>query len=277
MKKLSLILGMVLAVGMVMAQMTTVAHQFGIGNLANVTQSASATIVETATINAVQLGSWNVLNTSQTGLMNYIDLNQGGANNTANMTQMSHDAAFVGGNNTADILQTGNNGKANLVQGEPALGSGADVSTNTARAKQYGQNNTYNASQGARYNVPTNVSTLEQGGLGNLAGITQKGRKNTSNIAQGGNWNKAYLDQGNDTYINTPPSMIPFGSSYSSQTGTNGIVGVNQHGNPGLQYANSIQNGTANTTNIKQLSDRTQLVEFVQSGTDIINVTQVVY
>ena len=282
MKKLSLILGMMLAVSMVMAQTTkTTIGQDGVRNVANVTQEACLSGNPT-TIMAVQAGSWNVLNTSQTGMQNYIELRQAGVQNKANMEQLTCDVAWegsgsAGGTNTADIYQTGTYGKANLSQKETVDGTvvppNPDLSNNVARATQSGNDNTYNLDQGSRTWKPTNFSTLTQTGNRNMAGIDQFGATNYSNIKQFGMYNKANLDQHNKNIFNTPTTW--WSKSYSTQTNKGNLLNVLQHGNANLQYAESYQNGNANKTNIKQVSMQTQLVAAVQHGTDIINVTQI--
>ncbi|MDD3319948.1 MAG: hypothetical protein PHS59_00695 [Paludibacter sp.] len=282
MKKLSLILGMVLAVSMVMAQtVKTTIGQYGVRNEANVTQEACLSGCPTI-IMAVQTGSWNVLNTSQTGMDNYIELRQGGVQNEANMEQLTCDIAWegsgsTGGKNTADIYQTGTYGEANLSQMEKVdvvePPANPDLSTNVARASQSGNDNTYNLDQGRRTWKPTNFSTLAQTGNRNMADIDQFGATNYSDIKQYGMYNDAFLDQHN--YNPTNGSVPWWSKSYSTQVNKGNFLDVYQHGNANLQYAESTQNGNANETDIKQVSMQTQLVAAVQYGTDIINITQI--
>lgn len=279
MKKVSLVLGMVLAVSMAMAQKTTWVTQSGNGNEANVTQQASLVDGNDATsIYATQTGAWNVLNTDQSGNNNYIELNQNGNNNTANMIQKTLENIAFGGINNALVYQAGSANAANLTQKEADQSRiTVDLSKNTSVATQAGTNGTFNLNQGGATFKPENVQTLYQTGNGNMANIDQKGIKDMSTIAQTGAWNGANLKQ-----LEVGMSAA-FDKSYSSQAGHNNTLNVTQDtdapiilvGGTGIQYAESYQASSQSTTNINQNSAGVQQVVGSQAGTnDHLNVTQ---
>jgi len=276
MKKLSFLFAMVFAVSMAMAQKTTWVTQSGFGNDANITQSSALPGgYDVNSIYAVQSGDWNKLNTLQQGKTNYLELTTNGNDNTAKMTQSTMETLPAGGVNDAFVTQGGARNKAELAQGEiPNAPGSYENSVNTAHATQSGISNTYILNQGMLSNgySPDNKQYLTQSGYGNNADLNQRGMTNYSDIAQTitGTWNIANLDQ-NDAAL----PGAGYDKSVSSQTGTKNLIDIYQHGNPLLQQAESFQDGTANTTNIKQLSWGVEKVIATQDGiSDILKVDQ---
>lgn len=275
MKKIIFLFAMVLTAGMVMAQQNVWVTQTGYGNTANITQDAERSGV-TSSIFAVQSGTWNALNANQLGETNYIDLKQTGANNIAEMKQLTREIHGPGGTNTANVLQSGNANTANLTQREDNQG-GYDFSVNYVNAVQSGNNNNYNLNQGRPglfpY-IPNNTSLLIQAGYANSAVMNQSGRHDYSEIRQSGNWNSALLDQRGIDQGDVAP-VSSWARSFSWQTGSNNSLGIQQAYHLNNEYAESYQNGTANTTNITQIGFSIQDVISVQHGSgDIINVLQ---
>lgn len=273
MRKFGILFAMVFTVSMVMAQKTTWVTQSGFGNVANVTQSACVSL-DAVALYANQSGTWNTLNVDQAGSDNYIELYQSGANNTADMTQLTCNINNPGPaayGNDADVYQSGNSNSASLIQKEDDT-DGWDYSQNNANAIQSGNNNAYTLVQGTVKWQPVNAQSLVQSGTGNSADIDQTGFSSDSEIRQPGDWNTADLDQSGPSGIGSA-----YTKSYSWQVGgSNNLVDIGQTGNPGLQYANSVQDGTSNTTNVYQSSWAVQQVVSSQDGSgDIINVTQV--
>ena len=272
MKKLTVLFAILMAASVMFAQKTTWVNQSGFNNTANVLQSA-CTSQDATSIYAVQSGTWNTLNSSQTGPYNYVELYQSGSNNDAFMEQYTCNIDFPGPGvyyNDADVYQSGNSNSAALTQEEDD-DDGWDYSTNTANAVQSGAYNSYLLSQGTQPWKPLNNSYLKQSGFDNDAGIIQHGYKNYSEALQNGNWNTASLDQQDAAMVT--PSI--WSKSYSWQLGENNLLDVYQHGNAGLQYANSLQNGSSNITNVAQSSWGVQEVISDQKGnSDIINVSQ---
>lgn len=273
MKKLSFIFAMVLAGSMAMAQAgkTTWITQSGNGNLADVKQTAGldnygyAANLEPNSIFATQSGNSNTLNTEQRGASNFIELTQGGEKNEATMKQFTLVAAS---SNTAVINQSGNKNIADLLQKEDPLVF-PDDSKNKATATQSGTLGTYNLKQGGDEWAPTAEQSLTQSGTKNMAEIKQVGISIVSEINQSGNLNTAELDQlgtqgGRGTAI-----------SYSSQTGTSGLIDIDQYYDAGKLVANSVQNGVSNTTDIEQKSNHILNVTAMQLGADIITIDQI--
>jgi hypothetical protein len=269
MKKLSLVLMMVFAAILVMAQKTTWINQLGNGNLANITQSSFVSGDANA-IYAVQDGTGNILNTEQDGQNNYIKLDQGGTSNSAVMKQFVQHQLQPAGVNTADINQTGISGSANLLQSEiNAIPGTYEYATNTVHATQSGNNNAYVLNQGELPWQPVNAQYLTQSGNGNVANILQTGITDYSEITQSGNGNVGNLHQP------TTAGGIGTAKSYSWQTGTSNTLSILQDIDNSLQYVESTQNGVSNTTNVSQISWHAQQVIGNQFGTsDIINVSQ---
>lgn len=279
MKKIIILFTMVLAVSMANAQQTTWVTQTGYDNTANVTQEACISGLSSA-IYGVQTGTWNTLNATQTGMNNYIELRQDGARNVADMKQSTCDfpGTTIGGNNSADIYQSGNYGTANLVQKEVS-GGGWDFDVNYANAVQSGSHNNYNLQQGrvifganVPY-IPKNTSLLRQSGYANDAGIMQGGKTDYSEIRQTGTWNRADLHQrGIDQ---DGPSNYSEAISYSWQTGARNTLDILQDNNPNVESVNSVQSGSYNITNVEQIGKLVQNVVSAQHGShDVINVLQ---
>lgn len=283
MKKLVFLFAMVLIAGFVMAQKTTTLVQSGNSNIATVDQMACLSGAVNS-IFATQSGNWNTLTTFQKGWDNNIDLLQSGDHNTADMTQETCDFGTSHGYNTAKVVQYGDANKADLSQMETD-GDGGDAwilgypvvlemdrSINLANATQSGNSNSYTLKQGRDEYIPDNTSYLVQSGNSNNADVDQLGFNNYSEIRQTGDWNTAdLLQDGADISL----SAVNTDKSYSWQTGVHSTLNVKQVGDVDEQLAESVQNGSANTTNILQVGKTVQNVNAWQYGTDVIDVDQV--
>jgi len=283
MKKLSFIIVMVLATGFAMAQKTTWLTQAGYGNSATITQDASVSL-DANKIYATQNGSWNTLTTGQLGKDNYIELSQGGDNNSAKMVQTTLLSATD--QNSALINQGGISDKADLTQkGSTATLFGItslDLSNNKSVATQSGTYGSFILNQGGPTTglstaiKPVNNSYLTQSGYGNTADLNQLGKTNYSEISQTatGNWNTADLLQENPILDGSTDI------SNSWQYGSNSTVNILQNETSLLlgnseQTANSYQSGLSNTTKIEQISHDVQKVSATEEGTyDILTVNQ---
>ena len=272
MKKLSLVFVLTLAVGMAMAQKTTVITQSGNWNSADVSQTAGTFAygnhaeLDANSIFATQSGNSNTLNTEQRGSSNFVELMQSGENNTANMKQFT----LVGGSlNTAKIMQSGNLNKVDLLQKEDPLVF-PDDSKNKATATQSGTNGSYKLVQGGDEWSPTAEQSLTQSGIGNKADVLQIGIKIVSDIAQSNNFNSAILNQ------NGTQGGRGIAISNSWQSGASNLLDIHQYYDAGDLEANSVQNGLSNKTNIQQNSNHILNVVGTQLGVgDMINVKQI--
>lgn len=209
MKKVSLVLGMVLAVSMAMAQNTTLvdqkgnnddaivkqigisnnakAQQFGNENDALVKQTGNSNIAiadqllgdrNKATV--VQEVASNNANLVQGMIANYGGLstiNMPASDNIGSITQVGGvrnlgELMQLGNNNNGSIATAGNDNKAYLYQGWQGAGDGPAV---------------------VGYN---NIASVEQIYDGNFGGLWQYGHDNKSSLHQDGNSNSAQIAQG---------------------------------------------------------------------------------
>jgi len=246
MKKLSFIIVMVLATGFAMAQKTTYVTQGGIGNTANITQDAGFSTIQTF-IYATQNGSYNILNTNQSGIDNYVGLTQNGNNNTANLSQTTWDSGI----NTGGVNQDGTSNTTNLTQKGSLVLPFSDRSSNKSIAYQTGTSGNFN---------------LYQEGLKNYSELTQTASSNDD---------KASLTQKNVLLL----TIIPTDISNSWQYGANSKINLTQtqiDGKPSSeQTANTYQSGAGNTTSIEQISLYKQIVSSTEEGSaNTLNVYQ---
>lgn len=275
MKKLSLVLALVFAGCFVMAQKTIWLTQSGNSNTANLMQSDLVNGGYTQnTIFAVQSGNDNNLTSVQEGKINYLELTQTSTGNEAIMTQKSYDVTSApGGNNTANINQGGISNYANLSQFEdqiyPAPPANLAYDNNVANTVQSGSQGVYILNQGKGPWSPMNTQNLDQTGNNNNAQLNQTGFKSVSSIDQIGNSNLGFLTQNG-------PSGGGEVDSYSTQSGSLNYLKIDQPGSPNLKYANSLQSGNSNQTDINQLLGwgLEQVVGQQTGSNNILNVVQ---
>lgn len=248
----------------VMAQKTSTVIQSGNGNIATVLQNS--TDGDLNAIYGTQSGDYNALTTEQRGNNNYIELLQSGNHNVATMEQ------YTGGTapnlNNALITESGNLNKATLTQKEDPLNF-PDNSHNVSTASQSGDYNNFVLNQGGNEWNPLNESSLKQNGNNNIAAIDQFGYTDVSDIKQFGNYNKANLTQ------TAGQGGAGTATSTSFQQGTSNDIDILQDYDPLSQYASSVQNGTNNSTSIKQMGNGSQTVVSQQLGTDVIDIQQI--
>lgn len=244
MKKVSLVLGMVLAASFAMAQNTALVEQIASGGKATVSQTGTNNVTvrqlddqNTATVNQKTTGNVGFV-LQLLGTKNTATLIQDGQTNKANLYQgiiagyaQSGTDPMAASKNTGYVRQVGNNNDVyDFFQlGDENTGS-VDISGNSNRVEF--QQGFTNYDSGEAVLSDKNHSSVIVTGSSNFAGMWQWGDENTSNITQTGSRNKAAISQGY-SYQNQGIAYVPDAfknTSNVSQIGSDNNVRAMQLG-----------------------------------------------
>ncbi len=297
MKKVSLVLGMVLAVSMAMAQNTATTRQIGNGDGATLNQSGTSNtgVVlqlkgDDNTGTLLQSGSSNNANMYQGIISGYAQsgtIEMAANSNTGYIRQVGssnnvYDFFQLGDRNTGSVDINGNSNRVEFQQGFTNYDSGDAVLSNDNHASvtqkfdnnfaglwQWGDGNTSNIAQTGYYNnasVSQGYSYRDQGiafvpdAQGNVSNVSQVGNYNNIRAMQLGNYNTLSLTQtGNSNIVGGMPGTgLP---TYFRQTGDdNSFYGTQTDG--ATLKATSGQTGSYDYINLSQgAGDNAEIIQ----------------